>query len=251
MRKIITALVAGLLLALVPATSFAQTDVNARRLGTGYFTVGAANLPASGCIQHPMRADVNIGYETDGWFISVTANRPDGSIADGWVSEIYWYDWGPSYFEETVMLCTGIDVPGNYTLNGTINTVNNGSSTVIKQSMTPAPFAVNAYVAPVVATPPPPPPAPAPVYADVKGSVSKKYITRGVKFTFKARALPEGAVVRNKLKWSVLLDDKVRSFTQSPDTKRVKSYTFPRRSGVHKIKVLRNGKVAMKVTVRA
>lgn len=247
MKRIIAAAVAAIMLALAPGAATAATP-DARKLGTGYFTVGAANLPASGCISHPMRADVNIGYETDGWFLSVTANRPDGSIADGWVSEVYWDDWGQSYFEETILLCTGIDTPGSYTLNGVINTVNNGSATVVKQPMSPAVFAVNAYVAP---TPPPPPPPAPPVAADVTGSVTKKRVDRGVQFTFKSKALPAGTVVGNKLQWSIVSDDKVKSFSQGPSAVSKKTLKFPKRSGIHKIKVLRNGKVAMRVIVRA
>lgn len=247
MKKILSAVILALVVALVPAGAFAKPGGTEGRYGTGYFTVGPATLPASGCINHPMRADVNLDYATDGWFISVNALRPDGSLADGWVSEVYWYDYGASYFEETIMLCTGLDMPGTYTMTGTIHTVNNGSSTVVQQPMTPATFAVNPYVAPVV-TPPPPP---APVTADVVGNVTKKFITRGVKLTFKAKKLPDGTVLGRKLRWSIVVDNKVKSFSQGPDSKKVKSLTFPRRSGVHKIKVLRNGKVAMRLRVRA
>lgn len=275
MKRLIGPLALAVSLALAPAT-VAQADstttpkarttgveahksktTNAR-YGSGYFTVGTATLPASGCIEHPYRGDVSIGYETDGWYVETTVYDAAGAWAGGFVSEVYFDEWGTYYLEDTVTLCTGIDAPGTYRIVGTIHTVNSGSSVITEQAMTPATFAVNPYVAP---TPPPPPPAPAPSvppttpatveYADVKGTVSKKSITRGVKLTFKAKPIPVGAQIRNKLKWTIIKDNKVSSFTQKPDTKKVKTLTFKKGSGVHKIKVLRNGKVATKVTVRA
>lgn len=268
MNRIIGWLALAITLALAPVTAVQAADatperydakVSNARYGTGYFTVGNVTLPATGgCFNHPHRLDVNIGYETDGWFVAVNINGPNGYV-DGWISETYFDDWGASYFEENAFICSTLDGPGTYTISGTLYTINQGSSVVTEQALTPANFTVSPYVAPVpppppapTTPPPPPPPAPAPVvYADVKGSVSKKMVTRGVKFTFKAKPIPAGAQIRNKLKWTIIKDDKVSSFTQKPDTKKVKTITFAKGSGAHKVKVLRNGKVATKVTVRA
>nr|WP_300048118.1 hypothetical protein [uncultured Nocardioides sp.] len=267
MKRMIGLLTLALSLALGPATVAQAADHEpqqqprtavAAKYGTGYFTVGAANIPATGgCFYHPYRVDVNLGYETDGWFLSVNINGPKGYV-DSWVSDVYWDDWGASYWEEDVFICSTLHGPGTYTMTGTLHTVNSGSSTVVEQALTPASFVVNPYVAPA---PPPPPvptiPAPVPTtpaavnYVDVKGTVSKQAVTRGVKLTFKAKPIPVGAQIRNMLKWTIIKDDKVSSFTQKPDTKKVKTLTFKKGSGVHKIKVLRNGKVATKVTVRA
>lgn len=249
MKKFLSAIILALLVALVPAGAFAQPgDTSAARYGTGTFTVGPATVPAAGCISHPLRVDLNVGYETDGWFISVNVNRADGSVADSWVSEVYFDDWGASYFEEPFQLCAGA-VTGNYTASGTLHTINAGSSVVTQQPLTPTVFAVAPYIAPVVV--PPVVVTPAPVTADVAGAVTKKWVDRGVQFTFKSKAIPAGTVVGDKVQWSIVSGDKVKSFSQGPSATSKKTLKFPKNSGAHKIKVLRNGKVAMRVTVRA
>ena len=145
MKKTLSALILALLVALAPTAAFAKQGGADPRYGTGNFTVGPATMPASGCINHPYRVDVNIGYETDGWFIDVTIAGPNG-VADSWVSDVYWDDWGPSYWQESVLICA----PGTYTISGNLHSVNNGSSTVVEQALTPATFTVNDV--PVVGT---------------------------------------------------------------------------------------------------
>lgn len=251
MKRVIL-LLAAFMVALVPAgTASAAPDVNAKKLGTGYFTVANATIPAAGgCFYHPMRADVNIGYETDGWFMAVNVTGPNGAYVDSWISELYWDDWGASYFEETIFICSTIDGPGTYTITGEISTVDNGSATVLKSPMTPATFVVNPSAPPVVTPPVVNTPAPA-ATADVAGNVTKKKVDHGVKLTFKTKEIPAGTVVGNKLQWSIVVDDKVKSFSMGADAVKTKILKFKKRSGVHKIKVLRNGKVAMRMAVRA
>lgn len=256
MKKILSALVLALLVALVPTGAFANPSGANARYGTGSFTVSSLTLPAQyGCFYHPYTANLSLGYETTDWYLDVRITAPNGTIHDtGYASE---YDTvgGTRSLAGEIFFCSSQTTPGTYTITGVLNTYEGASDyTATPQNLTPATFTVSPYVAP---TPPPPPapapaPAPAPVtFVDVKGTVSKQAVTRGVTFTFKSQPLPAGTQVRNTLKWTIIKDGKVSSFTQRPGTKRVKTYTFSRGSGVHKLKVLRNGKVATKVTVRA
>ncbi len=90
------------------------------------------------------------------------------------------------------------------------------------------------------------------VYADVTGSVSSKAVPNGAKLTLKSNALPTGATVSKNLTWTVIADGKIKkTITQSPSKVTTTTLRFKDRSGMHIIKVLRNGKVAKTVRVRA
>ena len=130
MKKTIGLLMLAITLALGPAAAVQAADAPQRhdskvanaRFGTGYFTVSNVTLPATGgCFDHPHRLDVNIGFETDGWFVAVDINGPKGPV-DSWVSQTYFADWGASYFEESAFICSSLDGPGTYTITGTLYT---------------------------------------------------------------------------------------------------------------------------------
>jgi hypothetical protein len=254
MKRILSAVILALFVALVPTGAFAQEA--SARYGTGSFTVNSLTLPAQfGCFYHPYTANLSLGWETTDWNLDVRITAPNGTLHD--TAYAYELDTvgGTRSLAGEIFFCSSQTTPGTYTITGVLETYEGATDyTPTAQNLAPATFTVSPYVAP---TPPPtaptvpPAPAPAVTYADVKGTIAKQAVTRGVKFTFNAQPLPAGAQIRNQLKWTIIKDGRVSSFTQRPDTKRVKTYTFTRGSGVHKIKVLRNGKVASKVTVRA
>lgn len=249
--RLLKTLALAIVLALVPSTAaFAGPSTVAARYGTGTFTVGNVQLLEYGCFYHPYSANLNLGYETTEWDVDIRITAPNGSIFE--FDYGYGYGGGVRTLTGEMFFCSSLDTPGTYTVTGVLETYEGTYDyTPTAQTMTPVQFQVLPYVAP---TPPPPPVPPAPVitYADVTGSVNSKAITRGIKLTFKSKALPTGAVVGKRLSWKVLIDGKTRkSFTQGPSSIRSVQFTSPARSGRHKVKVLRNGKVSKTFYYRA
>lgn len=84
---------------------------------------------------------------------------------------------------------------------------------------------------------------------NVTGTVAKKMVTGGVKFTFRSAATPAGMVAGNPLKWVIKYDGQSKRITQGPSE--VDSKTVQFSGGRHIVKVFRNGVQVTKVTVRA
>ncbi|GAA1918987.1 hypothetical protein [Nocardioides hwasunensis] len=238
MKKPVSLLMSALALALVPtgATASQPTGSMTARTGAGSFTVAPTlTLPAEDCVDHYYDLHLTIGEDTDDWYVDVTVLAPDGSIVGGYESDTY-NDTGAQLLDDYVTLCSGDDDPGAYRIVGDLYTTNDDSPTYVKQALTPSGFTVVA--APVT-------------YVDVAGTVSKKLVRRGVELTFKADKVPASTTVRTPLRWSVVVDGRLTSFTQKPGATKRKKYVFAQGSGRHRIKVLRNGKPTLKVVVRS
>ncbi len=248
-------------LLLIPTAANAQIE---KRYGTGGFTITDVTLLGYGCFYHPYSVDLDLGVETTKWDVDVRVLAPNGSV----------FDFG--FFDGTggghrtlageMFFCSSSEVTGVYTATGKLSTYEGAEDyEATVQTLLPAAFTVAPYVAPPplpgpVPGPVPVPvptatpttaPSPAPVYADVKGSLRKRRIDRGVVLTFTAKRLPNDSIVRDPLTWSIVVDGKVKSFEQDPGTIRKKSLKFAGASGAHQVKVLRNGKAVTKMTLRA
>ena len=81
------------------------------------------------------------------------------------------------------------------------------------------------------------------------GTVAKKLITRGVRFTFRSKAIPAGTVMGDKLKWVVKYDGRTKRIAQGPSE--VDRLTLRFDSGRHVVKVFRDGARVTTATVRA
>lgn len=217
-------------------SSSAPTDA---RYGTGSFAVSNVVLPVTGCISHWYVTTVHVGDETDSWYVDVTVYDPDGGIAGGFDREVSDDEPGATSIDDDVSLCAGVDDPGTYRVVGSLFTANNGSSSFVEQQLTASSFTV---AAPAGATP---------TQVDVVGTVTSAQVARGVRLTFRTEPVPSGTVA-NKVRWTVLLDGKIRkTFSQDAADRRQLKVTSPARSGKHVVKVLRNGKPMKTVKYRA
>lgn len=236
--KTFTGLLA-LALTLAPAGAYGSSDAPTdTRYGTGSFAVSSAVLPATGCINHWYVTTVHVGDETDSWYVDVTVYDPDGGIAGGYDREVSDDEPGTTSIDDDVSLCAGVDDPGTYRIVGSLFTANDGSSSFVEQQLTPSSFTVAA------------PSGAMPTQVDVVGKVTSAKVTRGVRLTFRTEPVPAG-VIANKVRWTVLLDGKIRkTFSQGAAERRQLKVTSPARSGTHVVKVLRNGKPMKTVKYR-
>lgn len=239
--KTLTGLLAlAVTFALAPGAAYgSSTALTESRYGTGSFAVSNAVLPATGCITHWYVTTVNVGDETDSWYVDVTVYDPDGGIAGGYDREVSDDEPGTTSIDDDVSLCAGVDDPGTYRVVGSLFTANDGSSSFVEQQLTPASFTLAA------------PSGSTPAQVDVVGKVTSAKVTRGVRLTFRTRPVPAGATA-TKVRWTVLLDGRIRkTFSQGAADRRQLKVTSPARSGKHVVKVLRNGKPMKTVTYRA
>lgn len=256
--KFLRLLVIVLALMLIPATAHAKPIE--RKYGSGAITVAAAALKEYGCFYHPYSATVTIGPETTNWFASLDVIAPNGSVHSKKVTGISSAP-GVVTVAGAVFLCSTLDANkvGTWTITGMIHSTNIGGSGVAESPLTPATFVLSPYAAPAPPAPVPTTPAEpvastpaAPVYADVSGSASSKAVSKGVKLTLKSNAIPTGATVGKNLTWTVIADGKIKkTITQGASKITTVTLKFKARSGMHLVKVLRNGKVAKTVRVRA
>lgn len=256
LSKVAAALAVALVLAFAPSSAIAMPAASAR-YGAGSFTVANTTLLSYGCFYHPYT--VNLGVTgASYWDVDVRVLAPNGSVFE--MDYLYGTGSGSASFPEDMFFCSSLDPAGTYTITGTVTTYDYYYDEIAATPLTSSAFTVSPYVAPAPTPTPVPVPAPAPVpaptttapvFADVSGTVSKKLINRGVKFTFRAKALPSGTTLRKKLTWTIVSDGKFKTITQGPSSTKSLTMRFPGRSGKHLVKVLRNGKLATKVTVRA
>lgn len=234
MKKIL-AVSAAAIVAQVGLAAPASADTVALPYGgTATLTVPDVTLPLSGCITHYGSFSIT---HTAYWNVDIEYTGPTTyPVGD------YLYGTGPQSDRVVeFLMCASSDQPGVYTARGLVTVEDPNAYNQLEA------FVTDQFVV-AHATPPPPPP-PAPVYSDVTGTVAKKMITDGVKFTFKSKPTPSGTVTGDPLKWVVKYDGRRKKITQGPAE--VDKLTLRFKQGKHVVKVFRNGAKVMTATVRA
>lgn len=218
----------GVLVAPTAVASAATTSGTFTTPG-GSFATQPAQLRDYGCFYHPYTVTFETDPMGDGWSLEVRVLAPNGTIFDS-ASKIGTLGAAYGSFKEEMFFCSSLDVPGTYTITGTVTSYYGGGSR--NWPMTPLSFEV----------------LPVPK-VDVTGTVKKRSVDRGARFTFRSQPLPVGTVQGRGLLWKVVYDGRVRRVRQNADERDVVTLKFPRGSGKHRIKIWRNGQRALTTVV--